>query len=67
MKSASQMNPRPAYLRGQQITLHVALHVLRNPFGWDPKEIEKVRLWAADELERLAVVVALAQKSPNTN
>ena len=42
-------------IRGQELTLHLALHILRNPFPFDQRERDLVRLWAADELERLSV------------
>jgi len=48
-------------LRGEPVTLHLVLHVLRNPFGYMPEELRLVRLWAADELERLAAVAANAK------
>jgi len=57
MLTAGPATPSPM-LRGEPINLHFALHVLRNPFGYTPEELRLVRLWAADELERLAAVAA---------
>ena len=35
----------------EPITLHMALHILRNPAHWSENAIREVRLWAADKLE----------------
>lgn len=54
-------NLRPK-IRGSELTLHMALHIMRNPFPFDQRERDLVRLWAADELERLSVLCMNANK-----
>lgn len=52
-------------IRGSELTLHLALHILRNPWPFDQRERDAVRLWAADELERLSIVQMQANLQPN--
>jgi hypothetical protein len=43
----------PIKVLDAEVTLHMALHILRNPYGWSEDSVRKVRLWAADRLETL--------------
>ena len=38
-------------IEGKEIDYNFAIHVLRNPYGWDDKTVRACRLFACDKLE----------------
>jgi hypothetical protein len=38
----------------EPLTLHLVLHILRNPYGWSEHAQRVCRNWAADKLETIS-------------